>query len=122
MVPRIAALLTAVIILLTVGAMLLGPYAIAEHGYIALLPLIILTHMIERFWTVEAEDGTAASFKTLLCTIAVAVAVALLVNVDLPVNALLRLFGQEPKVSADALRTTLFRFPELLGLVLAAQL
>ncbi len=124
MVPRISALLTVIVILLVAALMLLGPSAGAAHGYVALLPLIILTHMVERFWTVEAEDGTVASFKTLGWTVLVAVAVALLVNFDLPLNALLRWlkFGPEVRLWNDALRVAFFRYPEALGLVLAAQL
>jgi hypothetical protein len=122
MVPRISVLLTCIVILLVVGLMLLGPYAGATHGYVALLPLIILTHMVERFWTVETEDGTAASFKTLLGTVVVAVVVTFVVNFDLPVNALLHLFHHGPAVPTDVVRTTLFRYPEALGLFLAAQL
>jgi uncharacterized membrane protein len=121
-VPRMSALLTVVVMLLLVGAMLLGPYTEATHGYVALLPLIILTHMIERFWTVEAEDSTRASFQTLLGTAAVAVSVALVVNFDLPVNAVARLLKHGPVVPRDVVRATLFRYPEALGLVLACQL
>ena len=54
------------------------------------------------FWTVEAEDGTAASFKTLLGTIVVAVAVSL-------------------TLSQDVVTSWLFRYPETLLLVLASQ-
>jgi hypothetical protein len=121
-VPRMSALLTAVVVLLLIGAMVLGPYTEATHGYVALLPLIILTHMIERFWTVEAEDSTRASFQTLLGTAVVAVTVALVVNFDLPVNAMARLLKHGPVVPPDVVRATLIRYPEALGLVLAAQL
>src|SRR5262249_12088920 len=121
-VPRMSALLTAVVVLLLVGAMLLGPYTEATHGYVALLAPLILTHMIERFWTVEAEDSTRASFQTLLGTAAVAVSVALVVNFEQPVNAVARLLKHGPVVPPDIVRTTLFRYPEALGLVLAAQL
>jgi transglutaminase-like putative cysteine protease len=122
MVPRISVLLTCIVILLVVGVMLLGPYAGATHGYIALLPLIILTHMVERFWTVETEDGTAASFRTLLGTVVVAVVITFVVNIDLPVYALLHFFRQPPALPRDVVRTTLFHYPEALGLCLAAQL
>jgi len=122
MVPRISVLLTCIVILLVVGLMLLGPYAGATHGYVALLPLIILTHMVERFWTVETEDGTAASFRTLLGTVVVAVVVTFVVNFDLPVNGVLHLFRRGPAVPPDVVRTTLFRYPEALGFFLAAQL
>jgi hypothetical protein len=122
MVPRISVLLTCIVILLVVGLMLLGPAAGATHGYVALLPLIILTHMVERFWTVETEDGAAASFRTLLGTVLVAVVVTLVVNFDLPVNGLMHLLGRGPVVPPDLVRTTLFRYPEALGLFLAGQL
>src|SRR5205823_2043048 len=70
--------------------------------YISLFPLVILTHLVERFWTVEAEDGTIASFKTLVGTIVIAIAVSL-------------------ALSPDAVTSWMFRYPETLGLVLAAQ-
>jgi hypothetical protein len=122
MVPRISVLLTGIVILLVLGMMLLGPYATATHGYVALLPLIILTHMIERFWTVETEDGAAASFRTLLGTVVVAIVITLVVNLDAPVNTVMRLLGEEPVIPQDWVRKTLFRYPEALGLFLAAQL
>jgi transglutaminase-like putative cysteine protease len=122
MVPRISVLLTCIVSLLVLALALLGPDAGATRGYVALLPLIILTHMVERFWTVETEDGTVASFKTLLGTVVVAVAVTFLVNFDLPLNAVARLFGHEPVVAPDWLRTALFRYPEGLLLFLAGQL
>ena len=58
-----------------------GPYASAQGEigfvfggdlavtrYFSLFPMVILAGMIERFWTLETEDGTASSFKTLLGT------------------------------------------------------
>jgi transglutaminase-like putative cysteine protease len=122
MVPRISVLLTCIVILLVIALALLGPEAGATRGYVALLPLIILTHMVERFWTVETEDGTAASFKTLLGTVAVAVAVTLVVNFDLLVNGMAHLFGHDSVMASDWMRTMLFRYPEGLGLCLAGQL
>jgi hypothetical protein len=121
LVPRISVLLTCIVILLVVSLMLLGPYAGTTHGYAALLPLIILTHMVERFWTVETEDSTAAAFRTLLGTVIVAIAVAVIVNFDLPLNGIAHLLHHSPLVPHDVMRTTLFRYPEALGLVLAAQ-
>jgi transglutaminase-like putative cysteine protease len=122
MVPRISVLLSCVVILLVTGLMLVGPEAGATRGYVALLPLIILTHMIERFWTVETEDGAAASFRTLLGTVVVAVVVTFVVNFDLPVNGVAHLLGHGSVVPPDWMRTTLFRYPEALGLPLAGQL
>jgi 7 transmembrane helices usually fused to an inactive transglutaminase/Transglutaminase-like superfamily len=122
MVPRISVILTAIVILLILAAMIFQPYASTAHGYIALLPLIILTHMIERFWTVETEDGLASSGRTLINTVIVAVAIALLVNIDAPVNACARLFRTGNLMRPESVRTFLFRYPETLGLCLAGQL
>lgn len=122
LVPRISVVLTAVILFLIAGMVLVGPYGGATRGYLAFLPLIILTHMVERFWTVEAEDGAAASFKTLLSTVTVAVVIMLLVNFDVVINGLMQMLGHGPVIMPDVVRRTLFRFPEALGLVLAAQL
>jgi hypothetical protein len=71
--------------------------------YISVFPLVILTGMIERFWTLENEDSTTASFKTLVSTIGIAASIALV-------------------LSLHAVATHLFRYPESLGLVMAGQL
>ncbi len=119
--PRVAALLTVIVMVLIWGAMIAGPLGFVTGTYVALLPLIIMTHMIERFWTVEAEDGTASSFKTLLGTVVVAVTVSLVINIEVPVNGAARLFRHGPLLPPGVVRATLFRYPEILGLLLAAQ-
>jgi hypothetical protein len=65
--------------------------------------MVILTGMIERFWTLEEEDGTSASFRTLLSTLAVAGCISLVVG-------------------RHALARFLLACPEALGLVMAGQL
>jgi hypothetical protein len=102
-VPRVAVMLTlimCVLIAAVVGANLCGAPTTA---YISLFPLVILTGMVERFWTREAEDGAGASFKTLLATMLIATVIALVLSVP-------------------ALAGCLFHFPETLGLIMAAQL
>ena len=103
LVPRTAALLTLIVSFLLILIVLAGHYGISGALYISLFPLVILTHMVERFWTVEVEDGAAASFKTLLGTLLVAVAVSL-------------------ALSPAAVSQWMFRYPETLGIVLAAEL
>lgn len=103
LIPRAAVMLTLIIAFLIVVVVLAARADVHVTGYVALFPLIILTHMVERFWTVEAEDGTRASFKTLLGTMIVAVAVAI-------------------AVSPDAVSRWMFRYPETLGLVIAVLL
>jgi hypothetical protein len=78
-------------------------YSMPATRYISLFPMVILTGMIERFWTLETEDGTLASFKTLLITLGVSATIALVLSIR-------------------PLSQHLFRYPETLGLVMACQL
>jgi hypothetical protein len=65
--------------------------------------MVILTSMIERFWTLETEDGAASSFKTLLTTIIISGTIALVLSLPAVVEQMLV-------------------YPETLGLIMAAQL
>jgi hypothetical protein len=103
LVPRTATLLTMIVIVLLVTVLTLSQHGIYLTRYIALFPMIILTHMVERFWTNEAEDGTASAFKTLVGT--------MLVTVTISVT-----------LASHWVASLMFRFPELLGVVLAAQI
>jgi hypothetical protein len=102
-VPRVSALLTLLVVILVVGIAVASHMGLPLTRYLGLLPLVILTHLVERFWTIETEDGTAASFKTLLGTFVVAVAISV-------------------ALSPPAVGTWMFRYPETTGLVLACQL
>lgn len=103
MVPRTAILLTMVCVFLLSVVILTARAGVHITGYVALFPLVILTHMVERFWTVEVEDGTWSAFKTLMGTVFVAVAVAL-------------------AVGPEAVSRWFFRFPETLFVVVAGLL
>jgi hypothetical protein len=100
---RLAALLTLIVALLIAAIVAASHAGVATTRYISLFPLVILTHLVERFWTVEEEDGTAASFRTLLGTLLVTVTVSL-------------------ALAHRAIADWLFRYPESLGLALAAHL
>jgi hypothetical protein len=102
-VPRVSlmlSLIVVVLLLLIVGANLEDMPA---TKYISLFPMVILTGMVERFWTLETEDGTSSSFRTLLSTMLIAATIALIC-------------GRATVLGC------FFRYPELLGLVMAAQL
>jgi hypothetical protein len=102
-VPRTAFLLSLVVVLL-IGLVVLANFrSLAATKYVSIFPLVILTGMIERFWTLETEDGTAASFRTLLQTMIIAATIALV-------------------LSFHALVNHLFSYPEMIGLIMAAQL
>jgi len=103
LIPRAAVLLTVVIGFLLAVVVMASRSGVSITGYIALFPLIILINMVERFWTMEAEDGTRSSLKTMIGTVIVAVAVAF-------------------AVGPDAVGRWMFRFPETMGVVIALQL
>jgi hypothetical protein len=104
-VPRTAFLLSLVVVVLIaaiVGANYQAP-PLKPTQYVSLFPMVILTGMIERFWTLETEDSTASSFRTLVGTMLIAASIALV-------------------LSLHAVVSHMFRYPETLGLVMAVQL
>jgi hypothetical protein len=102
-VPRVALMLTLLVSTLIVLVVVANSFDLPPTRYISLFPLIILTGMVERFWTLEAEDGLVSSFRTLLSTLFISAVIALVLSLSIVVR-------------------TLFCFPELLGIVMAAQL
>jgi hypothetical protein len=102
-VPRTAFLLSLVVLVLLAAVVVANYFALAVTRYFSLFPMVILAGMIERFWTLESEDGTAVSFKTLLATMLMAAAISLFLSLSAVVNHM-------------------FRYPETLGLIMAAQL
>jgi hypothetical protein len=102
-VPRVSLMLSLIVVVL-VGCIVAANFKdLPATKYISLFPMVILTGMVERFWTLETEDGTASSFKTLLSTMLIASSIALL-------------------LSLHAVVRHLFCYPETLGLIMAAQL
>jgi hypothetical protein len=99
-VPRIALLLSMIVVILLVAVMIASSNNLSPTRYISLFPMIILTGMIERFWTLEAEDGTLSSFKALLGTVFIAVTISMVLGLR-------------------AVAAYLFRYPEALGLIMA---
>jgi transglutaminase-like putative cysteine protease len=102
-VPRTSFLLSLVVVLL-LGTILAANYE--EMGftlYFSLFPMVILTGMIERFWTLETEDSTTSSFRTLMMTMGISALISL-------------------TASWRPLLWQLMHYPETLGLVMAGQL
>jgi hypothetical protein len=102
-VPRTAFLLSLVVLVLITAIVAANFQQLAATRYVSLFPIIILTGMIERFWTLETEDGTTSSFKTLLGTMAIAASISLFLSIPAVVRHMVH-------------------FPETLGLIMAAQL
>jgi hypothetical protein len=102
-VPRTAFLLSLVVVVLIGLTVLANFRSLSATKYVAIFPMVILTGMIERFWTLETEDGTASSFRTLLQTMFIAATIALVLSFHSLVNHL-------------------FSYPEAIGLIMAGQL
>ena len=102
-VPRTAFLLSLVIVVLLSAILLANFQQLAVTRYFSLFPMVILTGMIERFWTLESEDGTTSSFRTLLGTMFIAGSISLV-------------------LSMQAVVGHMCRYPETLGLIMALQL
>ena len=101
-VPRTALLLTLVVVVLLAAILLANFQHVAVTRYFSLFPMVILTGMIERFWTLETEDGTSSSFRTLLGTLFIAASISLF-------------------LSLHAVVSHMCRYPETLGLIVAVQ-
>lgn len=102
-VPRTSFMLSLVVLVLLMAIVGANFRDLPATRYIALFPLVILTGMIERFWTLETEDGVASSFKTLLGTVLISASIGLV-------------------LSMPAVVTHMFRYPETIGIIMAAQL
>jgi hypothetical protein len=102
-VPRMACMLSLVVMVLISAIVLANLGDLPATKYVSLFPMVILTGMIERFWSLEVEDSTGASFKTLLTTMVIAASIGLF-------------------LSLHAVVSHMFRYPETLGLILAVQL
>jgi hypothetical protein len=102
-VPRVSLMLSLIMCVLIALVVMANHYHAPTTRYISLFPMVILTGMVERFWTLETEDSTAASFKTLVQTMFIATVIALVLSQKVVVKHL-------------------FCYPETLGLVMAGQL
>jgi hypothetical protein len=102
-VPRTAFMLSLVVVVLIAGIVAANFHDLPATKFMPLFPMVILTGMIERFWTLEVEDGTYASFRTMLGTMFIATTIALVLGI----HSLVRI---------------LFQFPEILGFIMASQL
>jgi len=99
-VPRTALLLSCVVIILLALIVALGG---PGPRVVTLFPLVILTGMIERFWSMDDEDGAISSLGVLASTLSISGCVWLMATVP-------------------AVPGWMMRHPETLGLIMAGQL
>jgi hypothetical protein len=102
-VPRSAVMLSVVVTLLLAFILFSNARGRPVAAAIPFLPLVIVTGLIERFWTTEEEDGTGPAVRTMVATLLTAVAVFLATR-------------------PGCVRDTMVEHPEVLGLVVAGQL
>jgi hypothetical protein len=102
-VPRSAVMLSVVVTLLLAFVLYSNARGRPVAGAIPFLPLVIVTGLIERFWTTEEEDGTGPAVRTMAATLLTAGAVFLVARLDW-------------------VRATVTGHPAALGLVVAGQL
>jgi hypothetical protein len=100
LVPRLAAVLTLVVMLMLAISLLSNQLGLAQGFSIALFPIVIMTMMIERMSITWDESGPVEAFKQGFGSLAVAVLAFLLMNYDLAQHLM-------------------YVFPELLLVVLA---
>jgi hypothetical protein len=102
-VPRSAAMLTLVVTLLLVYVLYSNSRGRPVAGVLPFLPLVIVTGLVERFWTTEEEDGTATAVRTMSATLLMAAGVFIVVR-------------------WESVSRTMMAHPELLGLIAAGQM
>jgi hypothetical protein len=102
-VPRSAVMLSLVVTLLLVYVLYSNSRGRPVASVIPFLPLVIVTGLVERFWTTEEEDGTAAAVRTMAATLLMAAAVFAFVRLEV-------------------VSRTMMANPELLGLIAAGQM
>ena len=102
LVPRTSVLLTLIVLFLLVVVVFANSHGVVVSQFVSLFPLVILTHLVERFCMLESEDGTAVSLRTLAGTLVVALTISV-------------------ALSPDVVGRWMFSYPETLGVVLAAQ-
>jgi 7 transmembrane helices usually fused to an inactive transglutaminase len=100
-VPRSAVMLSFVVVLLIAFVLYAHARGRSVAGVLPFLPLVIVTGLVERFWTTEEEDGTTVAVRTMLATLATAGAVFVVVRLE-------------------DVRQTVVEHPESLGFLVAA--
>jgi len=71
-VPRLSAILTLVVLCMAFGVSLWDYFDLGPIAQAVLLPMVILTMTVERFFVTQEEDGLAFSLRLLLSTLLVA--------------------------------------------------
>ncbi|MGO9108007.1 MAG: 7TM domain-containing protein [Thermoguttaceae bacterium] len=101
LVPRLGIILTMVVMLMVLGISVMNYFDLAPGGKTVLLPMVILTNLIERFYVTSEEDSIFQAVRLLLASALMALAIYLL-------------------LSSPSLGNLLFYYPELHFFTVAA--
>ena len=102
-VPRSAVMLCLVVTVLLIYVLYSNARGRSVAGVIPFVPLVIVTGLIERFWTTEEEDGTATAVRTMAATLVMSATVFVVVR-------------------WEVVSRSIIAHPEALGLIAAAQM
>jgi transglutaminase-like putative cysteine protease len=78
LVPRLGIILTMVVMLMVLGISVMNYYDWAPDGRTVLLPMVILTNLVERFYVTTEEDSIFEAVRLLLASVLLALAIYLL--------------------------------------------
>jgi len=80
LVPRLGIILTMVVMLMVLGISVMNYFDWAPAGKTVLLPMVILTNLVERFYVTSEEDSLFQAMRLLISTMFVALAIYLLLS------------------------------------------
>jgi transglutaminase-like putative cysteine protease len=81
LVPRLSIILTLVVMLMVLGVAVLNYFKeLAPSGQTVLLPMVILTNLVERFYVTSEEDNFLEAVRLMVTTAVLALAIYLLLN------------------------------------------
>jgi hypothetical protein len=108
LVPRLSVLLSMVVAFVTIFAVIGNLYRLREFMAVGLLPIVILTMTIERFFIITEEAGLREAFRTAVGTAAVASITYWIINWD-PLQLMFYLYP-ELILAVAALQVLLGRY------------
>jgi hypothetical protein len=81
LVPRLSIILTLVVMLMVLGISVMNYFKeLAPGGETVLLPMVILTNLVERFYVTSEEDNFLYAVRLMVTTLLMALAIYLLLN------------------------------------------
>lgn len=80
LVPRLSIILTLVVMLMVLGIAVMNYFDLAPGGQTVLLPMVILTNLVERFYVTSEEDNFLLAVRLMITTLLMALVIYLLLR------------------------------------------